>query len=57
MTMKSEDAKEAAEIFRGERPGYTYGRWDNPTVELFENFNCAIGWITVIQFFAAHILS
>jgi O-acetylhomoserine/O-acetylserine sulfhydrylase-like pyridoxal-dependent enzyme len=31
-----EDAREAAEIFRGERPGYTYGRWDNPTVEVFE---------------------
>ena len=30
------DAKEAAEIFTGERPGYTYGRWDNPTVDLFE---------------------
>jgi O-acetylhomoserine/O-acetylserine sulfhydrylase-like pyridoxal-dependent enzyme len=31
-----EDAKEAAEIFRGEKHGYTYGRWDNPTVEVFE---------------------
>ena len=30
------DAKEAAEIFTGEKPGYTYGRWDNPTVDLFE---------------------
>jgi O-succinylhomoserine sulfhydrylase len=30
------DAREAAEIFRGEKPGYTYGRWDNPTVEAFE---------------------
>lgn len=30
------DAKEAAEIFRGEKPGYTYGRWDNPTVDVFE---------------------
>jgi O-acetylhomoserine/O-acetylserine sulfhydrylase-like pyridoxal-dependent enzyme len=31
-----ENAKEAAEIFRGEKPGYTYGRWDNPTVQVFE---------------------
>jgi len=30
------DAKEAAAIFTGEIPGYTYGRWDNPTVDLFE---------------------
>lgn len=31
------DAKEAAAIFRAEKPGYTYGRWSNPTVEVFEN--------------------
>lgn len=36
------DAKEAAEIFRGEKPGYTYGRWDNPTVELFERRMAAL---------------
>ncbi len=30
------DAKEAAEISKGEKPGFTYGRWDNPTVDLFE---------------------
>lgn len=31
-----DSAREAAEIFRGEKPGFTYGRWDNPTVEAFE---------------------
>lgn len=36
------DAKEAAEIFRGEKPGYTYGRWDNPTVDLFERRMAAL---------------
>jgi len=30
------DAREAADIFTGEKPGYTYGRWDNPTVDAFE---------------------
>ncbi|MFH1160173.1 MAG: aminotransferase class I/II-fold pyridoxal phosphate-dependent enzyme [bacterium] len=30
------DAKEAAAISSGEKPGFTYGRWDNPTVDLFE---------------------
>jgi methionine-gamma-lyase len=30
------DAREAADIFTGEKPGYTYGRWDNPTVDQFE---------------------
>ena len=30
------DAQEAAEIFRAEKPGFTYGRWDNPTVQVFE---------------------
>ncbi|MBZ5640190.1 MAG: aminotransferase class I/II-fold pyridoxal phosphate-dependent enzyme [Acidobacteriia bacterium] len=37
-----EDAREAAEIFRGEKPGYTYGRWDNPTVEAFEKRMAAL---------------
>jgi O-acetylhomoserine/O-acetylserine sulfhydrylase-like pyridoxal-dependent enzyme len=37
-----EDAKEAAEIFRGEKHGYTYGRWDNPTVEVFEKRMAAL---------------
>jgi methionine-gamma-lyase len=36
------DAQEAAEIFRGEKPGYTYGRWDNPTVDLFERRMAAL---------------
>lgn len=36
------DAKEAAEIFRGEKPGFTYGRWDNPTVQVFENRMAAL---------------
>ncbi len=36
------DAKEAAEIFTGARPGYTYGRWDNPTVEVFEKRMAAL---------------
>jgi len=30
------DAEEAAAIFTGEKPGFTYGRWDNPTVDVFE---------------------
>jgi O-acetylhomoserine/O-acetylserine sulfhydrylase-like pyridoxal-dependent enzyme len=30
------DAREAAAISNGEKPGFTYGRWDNPTVDLFE---------------------
>jgi O-acetylhomoserine/O-acetylserine sulfhydrylase-like pyridoxal-dependent enzyme len=30
------DAEEAAAIFTGEKPGFTYGRWDNPTVAEFE---------------------
>ncbi|MBI5532862.1 MAG: O-acetylhomoserine aminocarboxypropyltransferase/cysteine synthase [Deltaproteobacteria bacterium] len=37
-----EDALEAAQIFRAEKPGYTYGRWDNPTVELFEKRMAAL---------------
>ncbi|MEI6454678.1 MAG: aminotransferase class I/II-fold pyridoxal phosphate-dependent enzyme [bacterium] len=36
------DAKEAAEIFRGEKPGFTYGRWDNPTVDMFEKRMAAL---------------
>ncbi len=36
------DAKEAAEIFTGERPGFTYGRWDNPTVQTFEKRMAAL---------------
>jgi O-acetylhomoserine (thiol)-lyase len=36
------DAREAAEIFRAEKPGYTYGRWDNPTVEVFEKRMAAL---------------
>jgi O-acetylhomoserine/O-acetylserine sulfhydrylase-like pyridoxal-dependent enzyme len=36
------DAKEAAAIFTGEKPGYTYGRWDNPTVEVFEKRMAAL---------------
>ena len=36
------DAKEAAAIFTGEKPGYTYGRWDNPTVDLFERRMAAL---------------
>lgn len=30
------DAKEAAAISLGDKPGFTYGRWDNPTVQPFE---------------------
>ena len=30
------DAQEAAAISAGEKPGFTYGRWDNPTVQVFE---------------------
>lgn len=33
---KYADAKEAAEIFAALKQGYTYGRWDNPTVNIFE---------------------
>ena len=36
------DAKEAAAIFTGEKPGYTYGRWDNPTVDVFERRMAAL---------------
>lgn len=30
------DAQEAAAISAGEKPGFTYGRWDNPTVQVYE---------------------
>ena len=36
------DAQEAAAIFTGEKPGFTYGRWDNPTVEVFEKRMAAL---------------
>ena len=36
------DAKEAAAISSGEKPGFTYGRWDNPTVNLFETRMAAL---------------
>ena len=36
------DAKEAAAISSGEKPGFTYGRWDNPTVDLFERRMAAL---------------
>jgi O-acetylhomoserine/O-acetylserine sulfhydrylase-like pyridoxal-dependent enzyme len=36
------DAEEAAAIFTGEKPGFTYGRWDNPTVAVFENRMAAL---------------
>ncbi|HEX7501979.1 MAG TPA: aminotransferase class I/II-fold pyridoxal phosphate-dependent enzyme [Acidobacteriota bacterium] len=37
-----EDAAEAAAIFTGEKPGFTYGRWDNPTVDVFERRMAAL---------------
>ncbi len=37
-----EDAKEATEIFKGDKPGFTYGRWDNPTVQVFERRMAAL---------------
>jgi O-acetylhomoserine/O-acetylserine sulfhydrylase-like pyridoxal-dependent enzyme len=36
------DAKEAAEISSGRKPGFTYGRWDNPTVDAFERRMAAL---------------
>ncbi|MBI5217815.1 MAG: aminotransferase class I/II-fold pyridoxal phosphate-dependent enzyme [Bacteroidia bacterium] len=36
------DAKEAAAIFAAEKPGFTYGRWDNPTVMVFEKRMAAL---------------
>ncbi len=35
-TFAFEGAAEAAALFRGERDGYIYGRWRNPTVEALE---------------------
>jgi O-acetylhomoserine/O-acetylserine sulfhydrylase-like pyridoxal-dependent enzyme len=35
-------AEEAAAIFKAEKPGFTYGRWDNPTVQIFEKRMAAI---------------
>ena len=40
---KYSDAKEAAEIFAAKKFGYTYGRWDNPTVSVFEKRIGSIG--------------
>ena len=39
---KYADALEAAQIFSTEKPGYTYGRWDNPTVNVFEKRMAAL---------------
>lgn len=36
------DAKEAAAISAGEKPGFTYGRWDNPTVQVYEKRMAAL---------------
>ena len=36
------DAKEAAAISVGDKPGFTYGRWDNPTVQAFEKRMAAL---------------
>ena len=36
------DAKEAAAISSGQKPGFTYGRWDNPTVDAFERRMAAL---------------
>jgi O-succinylhomoserine sulfhydrylase len=36
------DAKEAAAISLGDKPGFTYGRWDNPTVQAFEKRMAAL---------------
>ncbi len=37
-----EDAREAAAISLGDKPGFTYGRWDNPTVQAFEKRMAAL---------------
>jgi len=34
--------KKLQPFFTGEKPGYTYGRWDNPTVDLFEQRMAAL---------------
>ncbi len=36
------DAREAAAISVGDKPGFTYGRWDNPTVQTFEKRMAAL---------------
>ncbi|MCP4591628.1 MAG: aminotransferase class I/II-fold pyridoxal phosphate-dependent enzyme, partial [bacterium] len=36
------DAREAAAIVAGEKPGFTYGRWDNPTVQVYEKRMAAL---------------
>jgi O-succinylhomoserine sulfhydrylase len=36
------DAREAAAISAGDQPGFTYGRWDNPTVQVFERRMAAL---------------
>ena len=36
------DAREAAAISVGDKPGFTYGRWDNPTVQVFEKRMAAL---------------
>lgn len=36
------DAREASEIFDGSKAGFTYGRWDNPTVQVFEKRMAAL---------------
>ena len=36
------DAREAAAISVGDKPGFTYGRWDNPTVQAFEKRMAAL---------------
>jgi len=36
------DTQEAAAIFAAEKPGFTYGRWSNPTVEVFEKRMAAL---------------
>ena len=35
-TFAYDDANELMQIFKGEREGYIYGRWHNPTVEMAE---------------------
>lgn len=36
------DAQEAAAIFAAKKPGFTYGRWNNPTVQVFEKRMAAL---------------
>lgn len=37
-----DNAEEAEARFKGEAPGYTYSRFDNPTVHMFEDRMCAL---------------